>query len=67
MNDPSVTHATFVLERSFKAEPSTVFAAYNRYAGPRSIEVWPYNGHEGGQMVQQLRRYRCLADLGIAP
>ena len=47
--------------------PSTVFAAYNRYAGPRSIEVWPYNGHEGGQMVQQLRRYRFLADLWIAP
>ena len=47
--------------------PSTVFAAYNRYAGPRSIEVWPYNGHEAGQLIQQDRRYRFLADLGIAP
>ncbi len=28
--------------------PSTVFAAYNWYGGPRSIEVYPYNGHEGG-------------------
>jgi cephalosporin-C deacetylase len=28
--------------------PSTVFAAYNNYAAPKSIEVYPYNGHEGG-------------------
>ncbi|WP_282699785.1 acetylxylan esterase [Streptomyces sp. CC219B] len=27
---------------------STVFAAYHRYAGTASIEVFPYNGHEGG-------------------
>jgi cephalosporin-C deacetylase len=27
---------------------STVFAAYNHYAGPKTIEVYPYNGHEGG-------------------
>ncbi len=28
--------------------PSTVFAAYNAYAGPKEITVWPFNGHEGG-------------------
>lgn len=28
--------------------PSTVFGAFNNYAGPRDITVWPYNGHEGG-------------------
>ncbi len=28
--------------------PSTVFAAYNRYAGPKGIRVYPFNGHEGG-------------------
>jgi cephalosporin-C deacetylase len=28
--------------------PSTAFAAYNEYAGPKDISVWPYNGHEGG-------------------
>jgi cephalosporin-C deacetylase len=28
--------------------PSTVFGAYNNYAGPKAITVWPYNGHEGG-------------------
>ena len=26
--------------------PSTVFAAYNEYAGPKEIRVWPFNGHE---------------------
>jgi cephalosporin-C deacetylase len=30
--------------------PSTVFAAYNEYAGPKEIGVWRYNGHEGGQI-----------------
>lgn len=28
--------------------PSTVYAAYNAWAGSASIEVFPYNGHEGG-------------------
>ena len=28
--------------------PSTVFASYHEYAGPKHITVWPYNGHEGG-------------------
>ncbi|MGN6406577.1 acetylxylan esterase [Sinomonas sp.] len=28
--------------------PSTVFAAFNAYAGEKEIHVWPYNGHEGG-------------------
>ncbi|MEW9531152.1 acetylxylan esterase [Microbispora sp. NPDC049125] len=32
--------------------PSTVFAAYNHYAGPKDISVWPFNGHEGGQTHQ---------------
>jgi cephalosporin-C deacetylase len=27
--------------------PSTVFAAYHRYAGPKDIAVYPFNGHEG--------------------
>jgi cephalosporin-C deacetylase len=29
--------------------PSTVFAAHNRYGGPASIEVYPFNEHEGGE------------------
>ena len=28
--------------------PSTVFAAFNRYAGDAEIEVYPFNQHEGG-------------------
>jgi cephalosporin-C deacetylase len=32
--------------------PSTIYAAYNHYAGPKEIRVWPYNGHEGGEVYQ---------------
>ncbi|RRR74476.1 MAG: acetylxylan esterase [Candidatus Viridilinea halotolerans] len=32
--------------------PSTVYAAYNHYAGPRRIAVWRYNQHEGGASFQ---------------
>jgi cephalosporin-C deacetylase len=28
--------------------PSTVYAAYNAWAGPKEITVWEYNGHDGG-------------------
>jgi cephalosporin-C deacetylase len=42
--------------------PSTVFAAYNHYAGPKSIEVYPFNGHEGGETLQTERMLHRLAD-----
>jgi len=29
--------------------PSTVYAAYNAYAGPKQIREYPFNDHEGGQ------------------
>ncbi len=32
--------------------PSTVFAAYNAWAGPKEIQEYPYNGHEGGAAFQ---------------
>jgi len=32
--------------------PSTVFAAYNHYAGEKDIRVWRYNFHEGGGTFQ---------------
>jgi cephalosporin-C deacetylase len=32
--------------------PSTVYAAYNHYAGPKQITVWEYNNHEGGGSYQ---------------
>lgn len=31
--------------------PSTVYAAYNRYAGRKRIIEWEFNSHEGGQML----------------
>jgi cephalosporin-C deacetylase len=33
--------------------PSTVFAAYNAYAGPKEIEVYDFNEHEGGGPFHQ--------------
>lgn len=43
--------------------PSTVFAAYNHYAGPKEIRVWPYNRHEGGQAFQDKERLAFLRRL----
>lgn len=42
--------------------PSTVYAAYHHYAGPKRITVWPYNGHEGGQTYQQAEHLRFLRE-----
>ncbi|MFE6892493.1 acetylxylan esterase [Streptomyces sp. NPDC057694] len=39
---------------------STVFAAYHRYAGPAEIEVFPYNGHEGGAEYDLPRKIAAL-------
>jgi cephalosporin-C deacetylase len=36
--------------------PRTVFAAYNRWAGPKEIRVWTYNHHEGGESFQTLEK-----------
>ncbi len=41
--------------------PSTVFAAFNHYAGPKEIEVYPFNGHEGGGTTQFLAKLAFLA------
>ena len=46
--------------------PSTVFAAFNSYSGPREIAVYPFNGHEGGGAVQFARQIAWLKDRGIA-
>jgi cephalosporin-C deacetylase len=43
--------------------PSTVYAAYNRYAGPKQIEVYTHNNHEGGQAYQWMAQARFLAEL----
>jgi cephalosporin-C deacetylase len=41
--------------------PSTVFSAYNRWAGPKEIGVWPFNGHEGGETFQVVEKLKFLA------
>ena len=41
--------------------PSTIFAAYNHLASAdRSIEVYPYNGHEGGQYHHWVKQTQWL-------
>lgn len=36
--------------------PSTVFAAYNYYGGPKDINIWQFNNHEGGESFQVLNK-----------
>jgi cephalosporin-C deacetylase len=40
--------------------PSSVFAAFNRYAAPAEIEVYEFNGHEGGEGHHWLRQIEFL-------
>lgn len=43
--------------------PSTVFAAYNHFAGRKEIRVYPYNGHEGGGPYQVVEKIKFLTGL----
>ncbi len=43
--------------------PSTVYAAFNAWKGDASINVYDFNGHEGGQAFQQVRQADFLAQL----
>jgi cephalosporin-C deacetylase len=45
---------------------STVFAAYNHYAGPKDIAVYPYNGHEGGGTPHFLAQLAFLRKAGLS-
>lgn len=40
--------------------PSTVYAAYNNYAGSKDIRIWQYNNHEGGGSYQAQEKLRFL-------
>ena len=42
--------------------PSTVFAAYNHYAGPKQICVYEFNNHEGGGVYHQLEKLKFLRE-----
>jgi cephalosporin-C deacetylase len=41
--------------------PSTVFAAFNHYAGPKDIAVYEFNGHEGGGTLHLRAKLDFLA------
>jgi cephalosporin-C deacetylase len=44
--------------------PSTVYAAFNRWAGgEKEIKVYPYNGHEGGGGFHAQEKIRFLREL----
>ena len=50
--------------------PSTVYAAYNAWAGPKEIVEYSHNGHEGGAAFQHQRQIpwaRHLAESGVRP
>lgn len=44
--------------------PSTVYAAYNHYAGPKQIRAYEYNNHEGGANFQTVEKLKFLQELG---
>lgn len=46
--------------------PSTVFGAYSHYAGPKEIEVYPFNGHESGESIHVELKFRRLATVATA-
>lgn len=43
--------------------PSTVYAAYNHWAGEKEIKVYPYNGHEGGDRYQTVEKLKFLRSI----
>lgn len=43
--------------------PSTVYAAYNHYAGKKQIKVYEYNNHEGGATFQAEARLAFLRSI----
>ncbi len=43
--------------------PSTVYAAYNHYAGPKQIRVWTFNHHEGGESFQTIEKVKFLSEM----
>ena len=45
--------------------PSTVYAAYNHYAGPKEMATYSYNNHEGGGPFQLRRQVQLLRNLWL--
>ena len=47
--------------------PSTVFATYNHYAGPKEIRTWEYSAHDAGELHHVQEQLRFLEGLGLTP
>lgn len=45
--------------------PSTVYAAYHRYAGAKDLTVWEFADHGGGRGAQAVAQLRWLAERGL--
>jgi cephalosporin-C deacetylase len=43
--------------------PSTVYAAYNHYAGPKRMITWEFNDDEGGGNHPVVRQLNFVRDL----
>jgi cephalosporin-C deacetylase len=43
--------------------PSTVYAAYNQWAGEKDMKVYPYNGHEGGGSYQTIEKLNFIKNI----
>ena len=42
--------------------PSTVYAAFNHYGGPREIREYAFNDHEGGEAFHTVEKMRWFAE-----
>ena len=47
--------------------PSTVFAAFNHYGGPKEMREYPFNDHEGGQGFHDVAKLRWAAERFASP
>ncbi|WP_299038612.1 acetylxylan esterase [uncultured Pseudokineococcus sp.] len=46
--------------------PSTVFGAFHAYGGPKEMALWPFNGHEGGGIADDVAMVAFLREhLGV--
>jgi cephalosporin-C deacetylase len=43
--------------------PSTVYAAFNHYRGPKDMRVWEFNDHEGGDNYQKVEQLKFLESI----
>ena len=43
--------------------PSTIYAAYNHYQGPKDIHVYEFNQHDGGGVFQDIENLKYLHNL----